>query len=206
MDREGGGPQGWEEEIREFLELLRSKNEAINLVSRASIDRVVELQVLPSLAGLLLLPRDQSIRVLDIGSGGGFPGIPLRILRPKIRLDLVEATQKKARFLNECVRKLGFHETAVHACRIESPNSELLERAPFDVAFARAVGQEEVLARSTKRILRMGHFLWVFSGEHDMGEEYLPWNGMDGSTITGLRRLAIGEYVGTEANLSPGDP
>ena len=75
--------------------------------SRASADRALEAHVLPSLATLLLIPPEEEYRVLDVGSGGGFPGIPLGILRPRVRLDLVEATRKKCRFLEECVRELG---------------------------------------------------------------------------------------------------
>jgi len=189
VEREGGAHEGWEEELRSFLRLLRIKNKAVNLVSRASIDRLVELQVLPSLAGLPLLPVDRSLRVLDIGSGGGFPGIVLRILRPKIRLDLVEATQKKARFLEECVRELGFEDAAVHACRIETPSHKLLARSGFDIAFARAVGQEEALASSVKPLLRKGAALWAFSIDPRPGEEFRSWDASDGRRLTGLRRL-----------------
>ena len=197
VERQSGASEGWEERLEEFLQLLRARNEVVNLVSRASIDRIVELQVLPSLAGLLVLPPDEFIRVLDIGSGGGFPGIPLKILRPKIRLDLVEGTQKKARFLAECVQTLELDNALVHACRVESPTDELLERAPFDLAFARSLGQEVVLSRSAKTLLGVGCPLWVFSPGAEGAEEYHPWTGMDGRRITGLRRLATGGRVST---------
>jgi 16S rRNA (guanine527-N7)-methyltransferase len=191
VEREGGAPAGWEVVLDKFLQLLREKNEAINLVSRASIDRILELQVLPSMAGLLVIKPNQPLRVLDVGSGGGFPGIVLKIVRPQIRIDLVEATQKKARFLSECVRVLGFEDAIVHACRVENPTPELLDRAPFDMSFARAVGQEELVSRSVKPLLGSDCSLWVFSGDANAGGS-LPWRGMDGRRITGLRRLGIG--------------
>jgi 16S rRNA (guanine527-N7)-methyltransferase len=194
VEREGGAPAGWDAVLEKFLQLLREKNEAINLVSRASIERIVELQVLPSMAGLLIIKPNQSLRVLDVGSGGGFPGIVLKIVRPQVRIDFVEATQKKARFLSECVRALGFEHSLVHACRVESPTRELLERAPFDVSFARAVGQEDLVSRSVKPLLGSECSLWVFSGDRNASES-MAWRGMDGRWITGLRRLAIGSGV-----------
>jgi 16S rRNA (guanine527-N7)-methyltransferase len=194
VEREGGAPPDWDAVLDKFLQLLSKKNEAINLVSRASIDRIIELQVLPSMAGLLVIKPDQSLRVLDVGSGGGFPGIVLKILRPQVRIDLVEATQKKARFLSECIRALGLEDAIVHACRVESPTPELLERAPFEVSFARAVGQEDLVSRSVKPLLGSECSLWVFSGDTNASDS-LAWRGMDGRWITGLQRLAIGSGV-----------
>jgi 16S rRNA (guanine(527)-N(7))-methyltransferase RsmG len=193
VERQGGGPKDWEREMEKFLDLLRSRNRVVNLVSRVSMDRVVELQVIPSLAGLLVLEPGSARRVLDIGSGGGFPAIPLKILRPSIRLDLVEATQKKARFLSDCMEKMGFDDARVHACRIEKPSLELRDRAPFDVAFARAVGQEDIVSRSVRPLLEFGAPLWTFSSGARSGEASLTWAGMDGRTITCLRRLLDGE-------------
>jgi 16S rRNA (guanine527-N7)-methyltransferase len=128
---------------------------------------------------------------LDVGSGGGFPGIVLKILRPEIRIDLVEATQKKARFLSKCIRALGFDDALVHASRVESPPRELLERAPFDVSFARGVGQEDLVSRSVTPLLGTHCALWIYSGDRNASDS-LAWRGMDGRWITGLRRLAVG--------------
>lgn len=185
VDREGGGPTGWERTMSAFLGRLLKRNAAVNLISRRTAEEVVARQVLPSLAVLRLVRPGAPLRVLDIGSGGGFPGIPLRILRPEIRIDLVEATRNKCRFLEDYVREAGWEDARVHWCRIEAPSSELLARRPFDLAIARAVGQEELLARSVAPLLAEGAAAWTFVSP---GGGELDWQGPDGTPLTGLRR------------------
>jgi 16S rRNA (guanine527-N7)-methyltransferase len=129
----GAAPGDWPEKLSAYLHLLVRWNEQINLVSRKSIDRVVEAQVVPSLAALQLLPADQPIKLLDVGSGGGFPGIPCAILRPCAEIALVEATRKKSLFLEAVVRELGLERTTVHWTRVEAPTPALRALAPFDV-------------------------------------------------------------------------
>jgi 16S rRNA (guanine527-N7)-methyltransferase len=169
-----------------FLGHLLERNASVNLISRRTAEEVLARQALPSLAALSLVPAGEAPRVLDIGSGGGFPGIPLRILRPGIRLDLVEATRNKCRFLEECVDQLGWTDARVHWCRIESPHRDLVARRPFDLAVARAVGQEELLARSVVRLLAERAAAWTFVPP---GQGDVDWRGIDGEPVTALRRL-----------------
>jgi 16S rRNA (guanine527-N7)-methyltransferase len=169
-----------------FLALLIERNEAVNLVSRRTAPEVVERQVLPSLAGLRVIPPGRALRVLDIGSGGGFPGIPLRILRPEARMDLVDATRNKCRFLEDCITELGWEDDQVHWCRIEVPTEDLTARAPFDLALARAVGDEDRIARAATRLVRPGGAgVWVFAHPGD-GEPFLD---SAGNPVTALRRI-----------------
>ncbi len=188
VDREGGGPDGWERRVALFVNLLVQWNQRINLVSRTTVDQVLTAHVLPSLAPLPLVAPDRDLRVLDIGSGGGFPGIPLRILRPRVRLDLVEATRKKCLFLEQCVAELNLEGTAVHWCRIETPVPELRARAPFDLAFARAVGGEPGVVRGVRGLLRSTGEAWTFVAPLSAGAEHV-WADPNGRMITALRRL-----------------
>jgi 16S rRNA (guanine(527)-N(7))-methyltransferase RsmG len=185
VEAQGGGPPGWPERLEHYLRLLRARNEQVNLVSRRSIDRLVEGQVLPSLAALLAVPPDRPLKVLDVGTGGGLPGIPLKILRPTIQLDLLEATRKKTDFLAEVVSEMGLEETYVHWGRAESPPAELVARAPFDVAFARAVGNEARIQRAIHS-LSPGTPLWVFD-DPTSGERTLEHPEL--GPITALRRV-----------------
>lgn len=195
--REGGGPAGWAERLSAFLGLLQRRNAAVNLVSRRTAGEALARHVLPSLAALRLVKPGVSLRLLDIGSGGGFPGIPIRILRPDVRLDLVEATRNKCRFLRECIDFLEWKDAAVHWCRIETPTEELIRRAPFDLAVARAVGQEELLGRAVEPLLREGREAWAFARP---GEGEIEWVGQAGEPLTSLRRLG----AGTAADPRPG--
>jgi len=80
----------------------------------------------------------QGGRLADVGSGGGFPGLPLKIIRPDLRVFLVESNLKKATFLAEVVRELGLNDTQVLVRRYEELHEEI---APLDYVCSRALGE-----------------------------------------------------------------
>lgn len=186
--REGGAPEGWAERLVTYLELLRGRNRLVNLVSRKTVESALDRHVAPSLAALRLAPRGQHPRILDVGSGGGFPGIPLQILRPEARVDLLDATRKKCDFLEECVSGLGLLDTRVHWCRVEEPSETLLARSPFSRIVARAVGNDVLLARSARALLAESGEAWVFAAAGSDGG--YDWADTDGSAVTALRRIS----------------
>lgn len=98
----------------QFCERLIEANKKINLVSRAGdTEAEIECQFLLSLAILTRLPRRQTLRWLDIGSGGGFPAIPIAIFRPYDSFHLVESVAKKAFFLERTAHALGIRNVRV---------------------------------------------------------------------------------------------
>jgi 16S rRNA (guanine527-N7)-methyltransferase len=107
-------------------------NEQLNLTRHTTLDKFVGRDVVDSLELAKLIPQGR--RVLDIGSGGGVPGIVMAIARPDLRVTLVESVQKKARVLQSMVDELGL-SIEVFAVRVE----ELLELRTFDTLVARAV-------------------------------------------------------------------
>jgi 16S rRNA (guanine(527)-N(7))-methyltransferase RsmG len=198
VEREGGGPAHWSEKISQFLAALEAANARVNLVSRRTVSETLEKQVLPSLATLLLVRPADALRVADVGSGAGFPGIPLKILRPKIRLDLIEATRKKCDFLEEVTGALGLEGVRVHWCRVERPTTALLQRAPFDLVFARAVGLAPKVRDACLELGGPSCALWVFerpapapsSRSIPSGPQWaLEWRDLEGRAITALRRV-----------------
>lgn len=139
--------------LEELLGLLREANARINLVSRATIDGpdLVDRHLLDSLLGLRLLPPGSG-GLLDIGSGGGFPALPLLVVRRDLTGTLVEATKKKARFLAEASRALGLTVEIVNA---RFPGSFPMNRPPrFDVLTTRAVADAGELVRAARPLLR----------------------------------------------------
>jgi len=182
-------PADWAGPLAAYLSLLEQRNRQVNLVSRAAMDRLVEGQLLPSLAVLLVVPPGVRLRVLDVGSGGGFPAIPLRILRPGIRLDLVEATRKKCAFLRDACTELGLDGVVVHWCRVEDPSEDLLGRAPFDVLTARAVGALDRVQVAARRFLRPGGTGWRFVAPGESPEDLCWPPAGRGTPVTALRRL-----------------
>lgn len=95
-------------------------------------------------------------KVVDVGSGGGLPGLPLKIARPDLELTLIEADQDKAAFLVHACAQLGLDGVAVVARRAEDAGHDPLLREAFDVAVARALAPLPVLAELCLGLVRVG--------------------------------------------------
>ena len=98
-------------------------------------------------------------RVLDVGSGAGFPGVPLKLVFPGIRLELLEATGKKTAFLRELLAELELPDVAVHTGRAEDLAHKASLRGAFDVVLARGVAKLAALVEVTLPFLRVGGVL-----------------------------------------------
>ena len=151
--------------LAEFLSILLEKNEAMNLVSARSADPgvLVETHLLDALLGLALLPRPHGgvVRLLDLGSGGGFPAIPLLIVRPDLVGTLVESSRKKAAYLDEALDRLALTARAVNARFPDSFPMNGPRR--YDVLTTRAVGSAGKLVNAARPILAPGALalLWT---------------------------------------------
>jgi 16S rRNA (guanine527-N7)-methyltransferase len=117
-----------------YARLLRERNEHVNLTSIVSPDGILTLHMLDSLS---VAPHlGDARRVIDVGTGGGFPGIPLAVACPHRRFTLIDGTQKKIRFVAEAIAALDIRNAHALAARAESYTGE----KDFDVVLARAVG------------------------------------------------------------------
>jgi 16S rRNA (guanine527-N7)-methyltransferase len=133
-----------------YRELLLDWNQRVNLISRRDEARIVTRHFLDSL-GLVTVeefPRDS--RAMDLGSGAGFPGIPLKLIRPDLRISLVESKRKKALFLRRVIEKLKLDGVEVVMGRVE----ELAEGlGTFDFIVSRSVTDLITLVRWSKDYL-----------------------------------------------------
>lgn len=151
--------------LAEFLSILLEKNEVMNLVSARSADPrvLVETHLLDALLGLGRLPRPHGgvVRLLDLGSGGGFPAIPLLIVRPDLVGTLVESSRKKAAYLDEALDRLALTARAVNARFPDSFPMNGPRR--YDVLTTRAVGSAGKLVNAARPILAPGALalLWT---------------------------------------------
>ena len=161
-----------------YLDVLRKWNQKSNLTafelnppSDAAIDRLI---VEPVAASRRLLPTDRML--LDIGSGGGSPAIPLRLMAPHVRVVLVEARTRKSAFLREVVRQLGLDGTEVENRRFEelAGRSELQGQA--DVVTMRAVRISSEFWVNTRNILKRSGRLFLFGTAADLDAISLPPN------------------------------
>lgn len=164
------GPEeadGAAEGLAAYLDLLLRANEEMNLVSRkeAEPEALVRRHLLEALEGLALVPppAGRPLRLLDIGSGGGFPAIPLLLVRRDLAGTLVESTGKKARFLEAVARELGLGVTVV-GDRFPVPAvGRLKGGARFDLLTSRAVAGAGEIARQARPLLAPGAIglLWT---------------------------------------------
>lgn len=155
--------------LARYLGMLFFANERFNL-TRIDRESAWSRHVVDSLSLLgPLASLDKVERAIDIGSGGGLPAIPLAIARPDIGFTLLEATGKKARFLEAVARRLGLRNVAVLHDRAEKLARGPLREA-FDVSTSRAVGALGDLAMISVPFLRIGGLMLAIKGER-AGEE-----------------------------------
>ena len=119
-----------------FIEEIRRWSKVADLLSQTDPDILIRKHILDSLALLPLLPP--GIRILDLGSGAGFPGIPIAIASSHIKIVLIEARRKRANFLKEVIRTLDLNNAHVHEGRAERLSEEEGWQAKFDVITTRA--------------------------------------------------------------------
>jgi 16S rRNA (guanine527-N7)-methyltransferase len=132
-----------------LVELARLISDWPGLVSRPSAELIADSLVLLEHLG-------EGEKVVDVGSGGGLPGLPLKIARPSLSVTLVEADQAKAAFLVRACAALGLRDVQVLARRAEELGRDRLYRESFDVAVARALAPMPVLVELCLPLVRVG--------------------------------------------------
>jgi len=149
--------------FRHLYEELLLWNERANLTA---ITDPVGMQVkhyLDSLAGLQAIPATAR-RLIDVGTGAGFPGLPLAIVRPDLTVVLVDSIAKKTAFIHHVIVHLGLTNVSVVTARAEHLGHDPLHRESYDVAVARAVGDLSVVAEYTLPLVRVGGRAIAYKG------------------------------------------
>jgi 16S rRNA (guanine527-N7)-methyltransferase len=136
-----------------YVDQLLLWNKRINLVSRKDEENIWESHILHSLSPLFVLDMPAGIRVLDLGSGGGLPGIPLAIVHGGLEVTLLDSIRKKTVALQEIVRSLGLQGVTVVHGRAEEVCRRVSLRGSFEVVIARAVAPLVDLVRWSRPFL-----------------------------------------------------
>jgi 16S rRNA (guanine527-N7)-methyltransferase len=163
-------------------------NRRINLVSEGSAQKIVFRHFLDSLTPATFLEHPNGA-LIDIGSGGGFPGIPLRIALPGLQVTLIEASRKKSSFLSHIVRTLHIEGVQAVRERIETLMVREDMAAIFDTAISRAAFKLPDLIRTASYFLKPGGQLIAMKGQNldDEIEETEPFLDRFGMVFTALR-------------------
>lgn len=152
--------------IQEYIKILRHWNEKLNLTAIRDPLEILHRHFCESMFGAVAVPVNFG-RLADIGAGPGFPGLPMKILRPELELFLVESNIKKGTFLAEVIRELELANTRVLISRYEELDEEL---APLDFVCTRAVGEFGPFLKwaASERLSAGRLLLWI--GGRDLDE------------------------------------
>lgn len=153
----------------EFAELLDGYREA-NVIGTRGVGKIIESHILDSLSCLLSESTRKARCIVDVGSGGGLPGIPLKLVRRGVGVSLMEATGKKARFLGLACKELGIEDVDILCERVEVLGKSPGHRERYDVATVRALARLNVLAEYCLPLVKVGGHVVAMKGQIDSGE------------------------------------
>jgi len=154
-----------------YGELLLQWAKVINLTGASQLDELVERHFPDALAAGTVIP--QGVRVLDVGSGGGLPGLPLLVLRPDLEVTLCEPIAKRVAFLRTAIRALSLGSRA-HVVAGRVGVGEVIERGEWDAAMARAVWSPGEWASRAVDVVRPGGQILVFCVSRTEAEALSP--------------------------------
>ena len=190
----------YKEQIKKFsrfLELLVQWNQKINLTSLKTPREIIIKHFLDSISCVKVINKysdTEGINIIDVGAGAGFPGMPIKIICPSIRLSLLEARKKKAVFLEKIIGEMNFQQVEILNGRAETFGKSEDYRERYDIAISRAVARLNVLSEYCLPLVRVGG-LFVAQKGRSYKEE----------TEKSLKTVQIlgGELIGVENVLIP---
>ncbi len=161
------------EQIDNFIlykELLEEWNQKINITTITDSFEIDIKHFVDSITPLTTEFFKENIKLIDIGTGGGFPGLPIKIMREDIEVVLVDSTKKKVNFLADVIDKLGLEKIqAIHG-RAEEMGRNTDYREKFDIAISRAVAQLNTLCEYCLPFVKVGGYFIAMKGP-DVKEE-----------------------------------
>ncbi len=157
------------EKLDQYLTLLYAANEKMNLTGVRDRQSAWMRHIFDSLTLLPILQQKEAATVVDVGSGGGMPGLVLAVVLPEVEFTLVESVGKKARFLEECAAALGCTNVRVRQVRAEALGAKDL-RECIDVVVSRAVARLPILLELCLPMVRTGGLFVAIKGEQAAGE------------------------------------
>lgn len=149
----------------DYYELLVEWNSFMNLTTITEFDDVIKKHFVDSISLIKAIDLSESKSLIDIGTGAGFPGIPLKIVFPNLKITLLDSLNKRVKFLNEVISKLGLTDiTALHGRAEDFAKPDLL-REKFDLCVSRAVANLSTLCEYCLPYVKVGGYFISYKSE-----------------------------------------
>ena len=160
--------KGQMDSLERYHNELRYWNERVNMISRKDMDNIWDRHIIHSLCLLKYATFKPKARVLDFGTGGGLPGIPLKIARPDIHMTLVDSIGKKMKMTEMFAQHTGLKDLDAVTSRVEELSADSHYRGAFDVVVSRAVAPIAKIVRWSRALLNeTGQFAFLKGGDLD---------------------------------------
>jgi len=187
------------EQIKKFsryLELLVQWNQKINLTSLKTPQEIIIKHFLDSISCIKAIGKyidTEGISLIDVGAGAGFPGIPIKIICPSIKLFLLEARKKKTMFLEKTKEEMNFQQVKILNGRAETFGKGVNHRERYDIAISRAVAQLNVLCEYCLPLIRLGGLFVAQKGRSykEETEKSLKTTQVLGGELIGVENVRI---------------
>ncbi len=176
--------------IQQYINILLAWNAKVNLTAIRNPLEILYRHFCESLYARVAVPVETG-RLADVGSGAGFPGLPLKIFCPNLQVFLIESSIKKATFLAEVIRELGLTDARVLVNRYEELSEEV---APLDFVCSRAVGEFGPLLEwaGSKRVAAKQVILWIGARDLQGIQQFRSWEWREPILVPhSLRRLLL---------------
>lgn len=192
--------QKWQ--LHRYYELLVEWNEKMNLTGITEINEVCLKHFYDSLLGFLMFEDIHNCTTLcDVGSGAGFPALPVKIVFPHLKMDLVDSLGKRVNFLNHVISEIKLKNIQAYHSRAEEYAN--LHRGSFDIVTARAVARLNILSELCVPLVKEGGYFIALKGQTGQEELVESQQALDtlGVKIIDVKRIELPEEAGSRTNI-----
>ena len=197
----GSLPDGQQEQFDTYYRILVEWNKVMNLTGITEYDEVNEKHFLDSLMIVKSFDMSKVFSIIDIGTGAGFPGIPLKIVFPEIQVVLLDSLNKRIRFLDEVIQQLGLEKIETIHGRAEDFAKKTQYREKFDFCVSRAVANLAILSEYCLPYVKIGGYFVSYKSEDIDKEVEQAENSVQilGGTVEEVKKFKL---PGTEIGRS----